>query len=45
MTAHTATIQVDVPQFNIITKDINNEFQTAPQHDENTSYIYTIMHA
>ena len=45
MTAHTVIIQADVSQFNIITKDINNEFQNVPQHDENTSYIYNITYA
>ena len=31
--------------FNITTKDINHEFQNVPQHDEDTSYIYTITYA
>jgi hypothetical protein len=45
MTAHTLIIQADVSHFDNITKDINHEFQNVPQHDENTSHIYTITYA
>jgi len=45
MTAHTVITQVDVSHYNIVTKDINHEFQNVPQLDENTSYIYTITYA